>query len=51
MTKMTVRSGDGGQKEVAVEFWDYSRLIDVEGVESEEFIFVERTNFRSGFPS
>ena len=38
---VTVRSGDGRQKEATVEFWDYSRLTDVEGVETEEVIFVE----------
>ena len=28
------RSGDGKQKESSVEYWDYSRLADVEGVET-----------------
>lgn len=27
--------------DAAVEYWDYSRLTDIEGVETEEFIFVE----------
>lgn len=27
--------------DAAVEYWDYSRLIDVEGEETEELIFVE----------
>jgi hypothetical protein len=30
-----------GVTDTAVEYWDYSRLIDNEGVETEEFIFVE----------
>ena len=38
---MNVRSGDGREKEATVEFWDYSRMTDVEGVETEEVIFVE----------
>ena len=38
---VNVRSGDGKPKEATVEFWDYSRLADIEGVETEEFIFVE----------
>ena len=38
---VTIRFGDGRHKEATVEFWDYSRLTDVEGVETEEFIFVE----------
>lgn len=30
-----------GVTDAAVEYWDYSRLIDIDGVETEEFIFVE----------
>jgi hypothetical protein len=30
-----------GVTDAAVEYWDYSRLTDIEGVETEEFIFVE----------
>lgn len=30
-----------GVTNAAVEYWDYSRLTDIEGVETEEFIFVE----------
>jgi hypothetical protein len=30
-----------GVTDTAVEYWDYSRMIEVEGVETEEFIFVE----------
>lgn len=28
-------------KEATIEFWDFSRLIDFEGIETEEFVFVE----------
>ena len=36
------RGGESGKlKEAVIEFWDFSRLIDVEGVETEEFVFVE----------
>ncbi len=37
-----------GVKNTAIEYWDYSRLIDVNGVEAEEFIFVEM-NKESGW--
>jgi hypothetical protein len=30
-----------GVTDAEIEYWDYSRLIDIEGVETEEFIFVE----------
>ena len=30
-----------GVTDTAVEYWDYSRMIEVEGVETEEFIFIE----------
>jgi len=30
-----------GVKNTAIEYWDYSRLTGVNGVEAEEFIFVE----------
>lgn len=30
-----------GVTDAAVEYWDYSRLIEIEGTETEEFIFVE----------
>lgn len=30
-----------GVTDAAIEYWDYSRLTDIEGVETEEFIFVE----------
>lgn len=30
-----------GATDATIEYWDYSRLIDIEGVEMEEFIFVE----------
>lgn len=30
-----------GVTNAAVEYWDYSRLTDIESVEMEEFIFVE----------
>lgn len=36
-----VHTGDEESKKATVEFWDYSRLTDVDGVETEEFIFVE----------
>lgn len=43
---LTDKDGDGkvDASEVSttqVEFWDYSRLTDVDGVETEEFVFVE----------
>lgn len=38
---VNVHSGDGKPEEASVEFWDYSRLTDIEGVETEECIFVE----------
>ena len=44
-----VRSGDGREKEVTVEVWDYSRMTDVEGVETEEFIFVEMSAVDGAF--
>lgn len=31
----------GEVTDAAIEYWDYSRLTDIEGVETEEFIFVE----------
>ena len=30
-----------GVTDAVIEYWDYSRLTDIEGVETEEFIFVE----------
>ncbi len=39
--RVVVRSHAEEPKETHIEFWDYSRLIDVDGVETEEFIFVE----------
>lgn len=30
-----------GVTDGAIEYWDYFRLTDIEGVETEEFIFVE----------
>lgn len=30
-----------GVSDAEIEYWDYSRLTDIEGVETEEFIFVE----------
>lgn len=44
-----VHSGDGKPKEATVEFWDYSRLTEVEGVETEEFIFVEMNKANGWF--
>jgi hypothetical protein len=38
---VNVHSDDGNTEEAAIEFWDYSRLNHIEGVETEEFIFVE----------
>lgn len=40
ISSVNIRSNIG-VTDVAVEYWDYSRLIDVEGVETEEFVFVE----------
>lgn len=37
-----------GVTDAAIEYWDYSRLTDTEGVEMEEFIFVEM-NKESGW--
>ena len=41
VVEVTVSSGIGKPKEATFEYWDYSRLIDIEGIETEEFIFVE----------
>ena len=30
-----------GVTDAVIEYWDYSRLTDIEGVETEEFVFVE----------
>ena len=38
---VNVLSGDGKPEEATVECWDYSRLIEANGVEIEEFMFVE----------
>lgn len=46
--RVVVRTNDGKMKEAVIEFWDFSRLIDVEGVEAEEFVFVEM-NKESGW--
>ena len=35
------RCSNIGASTATVECWDYSRLIDVDGVEAEEFVFVE----------
>lgn len=40
---VNIRSNKG-VKNSEIEYWDYSRLIDIEGVETEEFIFVEMYN-------
>jgi hypothetical protein len=37
---VNIRSNNGVM-DAAIEYWDYSRLTDIEGVETEEFIFVE----------
>ena len=37
-----------GKGEADIESWDYSRLIDVDGIETEEFLFVEM-NLQDGF--
>lgn len=39
--RVVLRTNDEEPKEAVIEFWDFSRLIDVDGVETEEFIFVE----------
>jgi hypothetical protein len=44
---VNIRSNTGVTNAV-IEYWDYSRLTDVEGVETEEFIFVEM-NKADGF--
>jgi len=41
ISRVIVRSDDGKSDEGTVEFCDFSLLIDVDGVETEEFIFVE----------
>ncbi len=41
VSTVNIRSNNGVM-DAAVEHWDYSRLTDIEGVETEEFIFVER---------
>lgn len=40
VSSMNIRSKIG-VTDATIEYWDYSRLIDIEGVEMEEFIFVE----------
>lgn len=37
-----------GVTDATIEYWDYSRLTDIEGVETEEFVFVE-LNKESGW--
>lgn len=41
VSPVTIRRKAGRPIRANVEFWDYSRLIDVNGGEAEEFIFVE----------
>jgi len=48
INRVAVRTGDGKTDETTVEFWDFSRLIDIDGVETEEFVFVEM-NKESGW--
>ena len=38
-----------GVTDAAIEYWDYSRLTDIEGVEAEEFIFVEMNKAEGWF--
>jgi len=46
---VTANTGDDRRPEPSsVQYWDYSRLIEVEGVETQEFIFVEM-NVASGW--
>jgi hypothetical protein len=40
LSSVNIRSNIG-VSDAEIEYWDYSRLIDIEGVEMEEFIFVE----------
>lgn len=44
-----IRKRAGRATHANVEFWDYSRLTDVEGVEAEEFIFVELNSADGAF--
>jgi hypothetical protein len=46
---VTIRSKAGRPIHANVEFWDYSRLTDVNGVEAEEFIFVEMNSADRAF--
>lgn len=47
--EVTANTGDDRSLEPSsIQFWNYSRLIDVEGIETEEFIFVEM-NVASGW--
>lgn len=39
--RVVIRTSHGEMRETHIEFWDFSRLIDVDGVETEEFILVE----------
>lgn len=48
INRVAVRTGDGKTDETTIEFWDFSRLIDIDGVETEEFVFVEM-NKESGW--
>ncbi|MBX3401047.1 MAG: hypothetical protein KF873_20120 [Gemmataceae bacterium] len=41
VSPVKIRKRAGRPTHANVEFWDYSRLTDVNGVEAEEFIFVE----------
>ena len=41
VSSVNIRSSDTGIVKAEIEYWDYSRLTDIEGVETEEFIFVE----------
>jgi hypothetical protein len=40
ISSVNIRSNIG-VTDAVIEYWDYSRLTDIEGVETEEFIFVE----------
>lgn len=46
---VTIRRKAGPPIHANVEFWDYSRLTDVNGVEAEEFIFVEMNSADRAF--
>jgi hypothetical protein len=48
-TVKTLVAGAAGDKSENVEFWDYSRMTNIEGVELEQFLFVEMSKGNGWF--